>query len=302
VPQQIQVAPPRVPPSGFPSVAPGQVPGALTALKWDAEQKEYTSKRGETEARFSFWLTNITSSDVSINSVRTSCGCTVAKLPSTPWVVPPAGGGPIDVTVNLAGKSGTITKAVTVESSAGTKSLLVKVNIDGGQPLAGQSPATQSTMNDAERLKNMQLALGDRQVLFKNQDCAKCHAEKGLTGMTDGRQIYNSACGVCHESHIRASMVPDLKTLTHPTDAEYWRNWINYGRAGSMMPAFAQVEGGPLSESQVNALVNFMIQAYPSRQGTGALQKSAALRSPSVVSPTVVSPSAASPSVTVPVQ
>jgi hypothetical protein len=90
-------------------------------------------------------------------------------------------------------------------------------------------------------------------------------------------------------------MVPDLKTLTHPTDAEYWRNWINYGRAGSMMPAFAQAEGGPLNESQVNALVNFMVQAYPSRQGAAALQKSAALRSPSVVSPTVVSPTVTVP-------
>jgi hypothetical protein len=125
--QQIQVPPPRVPPSGFPSAAPGQVSGPLTALKWDAEQKEYTSKRGETEARFSFWLTNITTSDVSINSVRTSCGCTVAKLPSTPWVVPPTGGGPIEVTVNLAGKSGTITKAVTVDSSAGTKSSKTRI-------------------------------------------------------------------------------------------------------------------------------------------------------------------------------
>jgi mono/diheme cytochrome c family protein len=267
------------------------VPGQLTALKWDSEQKEYTSKRGEMEARFTFWLTNITSSEVSINAVRTSCGCTVAKLPSTPWVVPAAGGGPIDVTVNLAGKSGTITKAVTVESSAGTKSLLVKVNIEGGQPVAGQSFG-QSTMGDAERLKNMQRALGDRQVVFKDQKCAECHAEKGLSAMSDGRQIYNSACGVCHESHIRASMVPDLKTLTHPTDAEYWRNWINYGRAGSMMPAFAQAEGGPLSESQVNALVTFLGQAYPSRQTpvSGALQKSAALRPNTVVSPPVAVP------------
>lgn len=279
-------------PSAFPSVAPGQAPGQLTALKWDSEQKEYTSKKGDVEARFSFWLTNITSSDVSINAVRTSCGCTVAKLPSTPWVVPSNGSGPIDVTVNLAGKFGTITKAVTVESSAGTKSLLVKVNIDGGA-MPGQ-PLARSSMNDADRLKNMQQALADRQVVFKNQECAKCHAEPGLTAMTDGRQIYNSTCGVCHESHIRASMVPDLKTLTHPTDAEYWRNWINYGRAGSMMPAFAQAEGGPLSESQVNALVTFLVQAYPSRQGpvTGTLQKSAAVRPApaSVVSPPVSVP------------
>jgi mono/diheme cytochrome c family protein len=279
------VGPRAVSPAAYSSIAAGAVPGQLTALKWDSESKEYTSKRGESEAHFTFWLTNITSAEVSINSVRTSCGCTVAKLPSTPWVVPPAGSGPIDVTVNLAGKSGTITKAVTVESTAGAKSLLVKVNIEGGsQPFAAQS-----NMSDADRLKNMQRSLADRQIVFKEQDCAKCHADPAK-GQTDGRQVYAAVCSVCHDSHIRASMVPDLKTLTHPTDAEFWRNWINYGRAGSMMPAFAQTEGGPLSESQVNALVNFLVTAYPSRQAPGDLQKSAALRQTPVVSPAVAVP------------
>lgn len=284
-------APRSVPPSAFPSAAP-LVPaaGQLTSLKFDAESKEYTSKRGETDAPFTFWLTNVTSADVSITAVRTSCGCTVAKLPSTPWTIQPGQGGPIEVKVNLAGKSGLITKAVTVESTAGTKSLLVKVNIDGaaGAPGAG----AQSMMNDTERLKNMQLALGDRQILFKNQDCAKCHADPAK-GVVDGRQVYSAVCAVCHESHIRASMVPDLKTLTHPTDADYWRNWISYGRAGSMMPAFAQSEGGPLSEAQVNALVNYLVQAFPSRRVPGILQSPSA--GPRAAQPTVVSPPVAVP-------
>src|SRR5689334_17401295 len=106
--------------------------GPLTALKFDAERKDYSSKPGELQAPFTFHLTNTSAAEVSITAVRTSCGCTVAKLPSTPWVVPPGQGGPIEVSVNLAGKSGTITKSVTVESSAGVKSLLVTVNIAGG--------------------------------------------------------------------------------------------------------------------------------------------------------------------------
>jgi hypothetical protein len=60
-----------------------------------------------------------------------------------------------------------------------------------------------------------------------------------------------------------------------------------------MMPAFAQAEGGPLSESQVNALATFLVQAYPSRQGpvTGTPPKSAAVRpTTSVVSPPVAVP------------
>ena len=128
-----------------------------------------------------------------------------------------------------------------------------------------------NSMGDTERLKNMQLALADRQVVFKNQDCAKCHADE-TKGKTDGRQIYAAACSVCHESHIRAAMVPDLKRLTHPTmDAEYWRNWVKFGKPGTMMPAFAQVEGGPLSDAQVESLVEFLQRAFPARRLPGVL-------------------------------
>jgi mono/diheme cytochrome c family protein len=290
-----------VPPQGFPaagSFPPVQPIGVLTALSWDAAQKEYTSKPGEQVAPFTFWLTNTSSAEVSITSVRTSCGCTVAKLPSTPWIVAPGKGGPIEVTVNLAGKSGLITKAVTVESPSGMTNLIVKVNIGGGAP---NIVSASNRMNDTERLKNMQQALADRQSLFKKQECAKCHADpvKDLAG---GQQIYNAACHICHDSPIRASMVPDLRVLAHATDAEYWRNWVSYGRAGSMMPAFAHSEGGPLSETQVNALVNYLVQAYPSRgtrsasAGVGGQNSAAVIRASSAYSqPTIVSPAVAVP-------
>src|SRR5215813_11343791 len=97
-------------------------------------------------------------------------------------------------------------------------------------------------------------------------------------------------------------MVPDLRTLNHPTDADFWRKWITYGRAGSMMPAFAKSEGGPLDDFQVDALVGFMTRAFPSRvpaaQGSPA---SSALPvssgSPAVLRPTaqVSSPAGAQP-------
>jgi mono/diheme cytochrome c family protein len=227
-------------------------------LKWDAELKEYASKPGEMTAPFTFWLTNVSSAEVLIKSVRTSCGCTVAKLPAQPWHIPPGGTGPIDVTVNLAGKGGTISKGVTVESTVGIKMLTVKVNI------ARVAAGPVATMNDSDRLKNMQMALSDRQVVFKNQECAKCHADPAK-GKAAGMQVYAAVCGVCHDSHLRAALVPDLRNLNHPTDAEHWRKWITYGRPGSMMPAFADSEGGPLTRQQIDALVDYMVRAFPSR-------------------------------------
>jgi mono/diheme cytochrome c family protein len=232
-------------------------------IKWDAETKEHAAKLGEAEAKFTFWLTNVSPSEVLINSVRTSCGCTVAKLPSQPWHIASGANGPIEVTMNLAGKSGMIAKGVTVDTSAGIKQLTVRCNIPVNT--AGALPVQQSgAMNDADRLKNMQMAMADRQVVFKNQECAKCHAEPAKN-KTDGRIIYAAVCATCHNSHHRAAQVPDLRLLKHPTDADYWRQWTAYGRPGSMMPAYAESEGGPLNEQQISALVDFMVKAFPSR-------------------------------------
>jgi mono/diheme cytochrome c family protein len=281
-PAAVAPAPVAPPPFIQPTVVtPQPIPAAPVtladpnSLKWDAETKEYNAKPGEATAPFSFWLTNISSAEVLINGVRTSCGCTVAKLPSQPWRIPPGSNGPIEVTVSLAGKSGLIAKGVTVDTSAGIKQLTVRVNI----PTGGATPTTpgqlSGTMGDTERLKNMQLALADRQVVFKDQDCAKCHADPAK-GQTEGRMVYASVCATCHNSHLRAAMVPDLRTLPHPTSAEHWRTWISYGRAGSMMPAFAESEGGPLNEQQINALVDFMVKAFPSQPvPTGASLPSA---------------------------
>src|SRR5258706_2723795 len=128
-------------------------------IVWDAESKEYNAKPGEASAHFTFYVTNVSKEVVLVNSVHTSCGCTVAQLPEQPWHLQPGSNGPINVTVNLAGKSGTIVKSVTVDTSAGVKSLLVKVNIPSAQPVASGV--------DVDRMRNMQVALADRQAVFK---------------------------------------------------------------------------------------------------------------------------------------
>jgi mono/diheme cytochrome c family protein len=242
-------------------VVPQPVPQRqpLTALAWDAESKDYAAKAGDTNAYFTFNLTNITSSDVLISSVRTSCGCTVAKLPQQPWTVGPGTNGPIAVTVNLLGKSGTIVKTITVDSSAGTKMLMVKVAI----PSVG--PVTMA--GNMDRIRNAQLALADRQAVFKGE-CAICHVapSKGKSG----QPLYAAACGICHDAEHRASMVPDLRALKHPTDADYWRKWVASGKPGSLMPAFAQAEGGPLTGEQINSLVDYLAKAVPSNTQTNA--------------------------------
>jgi mono/diheme cytochrome c family protein len=220
-------------------------------LAWDSERRETNVVAGQTSVPFNFWVTNVSSEVVTVNSVRTSCGCTVARLPTMPWKLDPGASGEIPVTMSTAGKMGSIEKAVMVDSTTGTKTLIVRANMPA---VAGNQPAAAGGI-DPDRLKNMQMALADRQVVFKGE-CAKCHAEPAVN--KTGEQLYVAACGICHDSVHRAAMVPDLKNLRHPTNEEHWRKWTRSGRPGSMMPGFAKSEGGPLTDEQIESLVKFL--------------------------------------------
>ncbi len=122
----------------------------------------------------------------------------------------------------------------------------------------------------AMREANMQLAARDRQAVFKG-DCASCHVTPGI-GKTGG-ELYTAVCGVCHEAEHRSTMVPDLRNLPHPTDAEYWHAWIVNGKAGSLMPAFLDTVGGPLTKGQIDSVVDYLVTNI----STGAVTSDASL-------------------------
>ena len=252
-----------------PAATPPPVPAALpdpNALKWDAETKEYNAKQGDVSAPFTFVVTNVSKTEVSINGLHTSCGCTVAQLPTTPYVLPPGSNVTINVTMDLRNKAGQVTKAVNVDTTVGPKSLLVKVNIpQAPAPAPAAAQAAFPAMND--RAKNIQSALADRQSVFKG-DCAKCHVEKGVGKL--GKELYDASCGICHDSEHRAAMVTDLKVPRSERDLTFWQKWIAEGKAGTMMPAFATAQGGPLTQEQIDSLSIYLYQNYPKKPLTAA--------------------------------
>jgi mono/diheme cytochrome c family protein len=240
-----------------PPAAPAPQPAIETFLAFDAEQKDVTVTNGTTEAHFTFNLTNISSGDVIINFVQTSCGCTVAKLPSTPWKLASKESGEISATMQLAGTpaGGSKIKTLTVSSDKGNKSLYVKATIQAAPPSA----------TEMDRGNNMKMALADRQAVFKG-DCAKCHVDTTRDSAghdKTGKELFAAACGICHQAEHQASFVPKLDRLPEPTSAEFWKNWISHGKPGSLMPAFAKSEGGILSDEQIDSLVKYLTETIP---------------------------------------
>lgn len=227
-------------------------------LSWDAGMKEYHPELGEPTAKVTFSLTNVSPVDAIISSVTTSCGCTTAHLPPMPWTLKPGEDGKIGVSVNLAGKSGTLIKTATVSFSVSTNSVP-----DGTPATAKKQLQIRVFMPDPQlmRQQNQQIALTDRQAVFKG-NCASCHAAP--TNGKTGEPLYHAACGICHDDANRASMVADLHNLKVPTSRDFWHTWIVAGKPDSLMPAFSQSQGGPLTDDQINSLVDYLVTAMPS--------------------------------------
>jgi mono/diheme cytochrome c family protein len=236
---------------------PRQIQNApdVAALAFDAESKEYDASPGERIAPFTFNVTNVWTNDVLIERVHGSCGCTTATMPADPWRIPPKGGGPVQVEVNLAGKMGLITKTLTFYYKLLPDMTTINVHVVNLVVNIPLPPSALGPMSEADRKAAMIKAVADAQTIFKG-DCARCHVDKGRDAM--GQELYAADCGICHESSHRERFVPDLHALKQETDFDYWKTIITSGKPHTMMPAFAAAQGGPLTEAQIVSLATYL--------------------------------------------
>jgi mono/diheme cytochrome c family protein len=225
----------------------------LKTMAWDATMKTTNAPANAAQAHFTFSFQNVSTNTVTIVEVHPSCGCTTAQLPPLPWSIPAGSNGEIGVTVNIAGKFGTVVKSVRVSTDKGTRDLIVQITM---------LPPKVPVVTDADRIRQMAIAKVDRQAVFKN-DCATCHVQNGNARY--GKALFDADCGICHEAEHRASMVPDLRQLKVPTNDDFWRVWIEHGKPGTFMPAFAMADGGPLTDMQIASLVNYLNATIPSK-------------------------------------
>lgn len=221
---------------------------AADLLVWEASEKHHNASADESRWTVSFAVTNRDSRAHVIETVQPSCGCTIPRLPADPWVLAPGATSTLQLTVDFTAKEGRLTKQVQVISDLGTQTLTLTLSI----------PA-RAIDADPQRKANFLVAQQNRQAVFQG-DCARCHAAPTV-GQKDAF-LYAAACGPCHESPHRAAIVPELALARQPRDAAYWRELVTRGRPGTLMPAFAQSEGGPLDAAQVDSLVAYLERTF----------------------------------------
>jgi cytochrome c553 len=226
-------------------------------LAWNALSQTVDATNEQEFSYFTFTFTNISSKNITILNVHPSCGCTTAELPPVPWLLLPGTNGEMKITVSLFGKSdraGELFKQVTIQTDQGIKDLLLRINV--------LTPPPMKEMTETERLAGITRAKADRQAVFK-ADCASCHLKK-IEGKY-GQTLYEAICTICHESPRRATLVPDLHNLPVTTSEEFWRTWITGGKAGTLMPAFAKSQGGPLNDLQIASIAAYLHAICPPR-------------------------------------
>jgi mono/diheme cytochrome c family protein len=227
------------------------------ALVWDAMSKEARGKAGDTNVSYTFYCTNVSPAEVLINYTQSSCGCTVASLPSYPYRIPSGDKGKIDIVMDVRGKYGVVNKTVTVYTSFGQQTLTLIARLP--DPIAQLASVKPPAMSEQQRILNQNIAKTDRQAVFVG-DCGRCHAEPAKGRL--GKALFDLACGVCHDAENRASMVPDLRNPKRPARRDYWVQWVMFGKPNTLMPAFAKANGGILTDEQIFSLVEHLVGPF----------------------------------------
>jgi mono/diheme cytochrome c family protein len=230
---------------------PGGAQAAARGLAWESTRLQARIQPRQEQVALEFRFTNASGRPVTITSVTASCGCTVVRIPETPWTLQPGQKGSIPAAISVLARDDQFSKTITVVSSEGTQELEIVIVPDEART--------------SERTQNQLAAAADRQAVFKGQ-CADCHA-KPAAGKKEAA-LFMAVCGVCHLAKSRAAFVPDLTSPPKPRSRAEWKQWITEGREGTLMPAFSKAAGGPLDAEQVDSILDFLVRVFPAKPDT----------------------------------
>jgi mono/diheme cytochrome c family protein len=188
-------------------------------------------------------LYNTGGKSLQIKKVDASCGCTVVKVENN--LVPPGGFTRLKVTLDTSIKLGPVKKTITVYSN------------DPESPKTDLF-LTANVIADMKKVHDGKVAVKDPLVLFKGE-CATCHVNKGV-GKT-GMALFQADCAMCHGLNAQGAVAGALTDtdLNDPKEQARLRKIISEGAPHTpTMPPFSKKHGGPLTDAEIDSLVNYL--------------------------------------------
>lgn len=191
-----------------------------------------------------FLIKNTGTDTLKISNTQASCGCTTTMVDTKN--IPPGGEGKLQATFNSAGKMNHIVKTIYIYSNdITTPNKTVQITADIQTQPASVHAGTMSSMVHLDGI-------------FEG-DCATCHVDKGR-GLT-GKALFDADCGVCHGPKAEGKPGPELTSasMLHYQHDDYVRI-ISGGLDGKMMPAFSKANHGPLSDTEIKSLADYLTE------------------------------------------
>lgn len=114
--------------------------GKVPVIKFDNASHDFGNIKAGKKVNYTYKFTNAGTGDLIISDAKASCGCTVPNYTKEP--VKPGGTGEVSVVFDSTGKSGAVSKTVTLtlNTEKGTETVDFKANIESAG--IGATPAS----------------------------------------------------------------------------------------------------------------------------------------------------------------
>ncbi len=175
------------------------------------------------------YVRNQGDSPLMLDSAGSACGCTKAKLKQL--LVPAHGFVTVHVQIDTTAKLGTIKKQVFVKTMTG------------------------EVLSSILHLTVLENPHNDLQGgLFKGS-CRSCHYDPAM-GEERPERLFSSLCAMCHGEQAKGAYAPRLRQMS----ASHLDSLIRNGSGRPQMPGFAKLHGGPLTDAQIQSLVDWLMR------------------------------------------
>lgn len=221
--------------------ASSHVQSLAPRISFDRIRHNFGHVKEGIEVRHVFKVFNKGSAPLVIDNVITSCGCTVPTMDVK--TIDAGGTANLEVVMNTLLKQGVVTKEIQVFSN---------------DPLTPK--ASVFVTADVEDL-HKQLTRAQRAKLFQGK-CGLCHWKMGLA--LTGGDLFQADCGMCHGAKAQGGIGPALvpRDYSLPSVAKRVTQITSYGSKRHLsMPGFLVSAGGPLTDKEIESIVQYLAQA-----------------------------------------
>ncbi|MBI3939818.1 MAG: DUF1573 domain-containing protein [Acidobacteria bacterium] len=214
-------------------------------LKIEPPEYDFGKISSSQIVKHTFLLRNSGGATLYIRDITVTCGCTLVDVSSKS--IEPGKSASLTLQIEPDAKEGPIEKTITIATN------------DPRGPLRALRVRA-----EIQRDLHKMSALEKEKSIF-SPECRSCHVDGG-TGKT-GKDLYQADCAMCHGSLEERDHVRSLNVASLAEDLQELRKTIALGNGRGTMPGFSAAAGGPLSDAQIDSLVDLFIKWQKTEKG-----------------------------------